>query len=45
MNASGNMKKPVSASDLLGEKPARIEKKRTGNLKEDRDAIRKRFGG
>ena len=46
MNASGNMKKQVTAHELIGEKPPeRKRQARTGNLKEERDALRKRFGG
>jgi len=45
MNATGNYKKQVTIEDLTGEKSPQREKKRTGNLKEEAAALKRRFGG
>lgn len=47
MNATGNYKKQVTISDLTGEKLPTPERKRrpAGNLKAERDELKKRFGG
>jgi len=45
MNASGNMKKQVTAHELIGEKPPERIRQVRGNLKEEREALKRRFGG